>query len=118
MIFDTHTLLSEPYFSNTSGMAYVRPSNNQPLQPKYSPDSITVLASNICQSLAYCLGDESIGLGSVATVAPLYSAQSWFCGRMAGSREDLWCKELMARLSMKGFPIVEVMRWMPPGRCD
>lgn len=113
MIFDTHALLSEPYFSNTSGMAYARPANIEPLDPKYLPDGITVLASNVCQSLAYCLGDEMVGLGSVAAVAPLYCAQSWFRGRMGGSREDLWCKGMIARLLAKGFPMMEEMSQLP-----
>lgn len=54
-IFDTHALLSEPYFSKASGMSYARPKPPEPLLAKYLPDGITVLANNICQFLAYYL---------------------------------------------------------------
>jgi len=113
MIFDTHAILSEPYLSNTAGMSYARPPNVQPLHPKHLPAGITTLASNICQSLPYFLENETFGLGPVAIGAPVYCAQEWFCTRMSGSKEDMWCRGLLARVSTLGFPMVEEMSRLP-----
>lgn len=94
-------------------MAYARPSNHQPLHPKYLSAGISVLAGNICQSLDYCLGNEKDGLAPVALVPPIWCAQEWFFKRSNGPKEDGWCRELMRRLADTGFPLVEELSRVP-----